>query len=149
MSQSSIQALLPMVSPAESRVLPSRVLPQLEASLLKSSRSLDSPGIPCCPLIAWFRGTPKPVVLPQRHNAAQLHPTSNGWNYLPGQAEQDKLYHHFYASSSSHLPRRLPLHILAPHSFLQAKADLGPDVWWLLFLPSLPLREEKVCSEPL
>lgn len=142
MSQSCIQPLLPMANPAESRVLPSWVLPQLEATLQNSSRSMDSPGIPCCPLIAWFRGTPKTADPPQRHNAAQLHPTSNGCTCLPGSSRARQAVSLSLCLCQA-LPRRLALHILVPHSFLSAKTDPDPHVWWLFLLSSLPQREEK------
>lgn len=94
---------------------------------------MDSPGIPCCPLKAWFKGTPKTVAPPQRHNAAQLHPTSNGWTRLAGPGSC--IIVSMPVSSSFHLPRRGNYNS-APHSFLRAKADLGPHLWWLLIVTS-------------
>lgn len=86
------------------------------------------------------------MVPPQRHNTAQLHPTSTGWTK---QNRTSCIIVSMPVSSSSHLPRRPALPIFAPHIFPRAEADLGPHLWWLLLPSSLPQREEKVCSEPL
>lgn len=83
-----------------------------------------------------------------RDNAAQLHPTSNGWTCLPGPSRTREAVLLSLCLCQA-LPIRLALLIFAPHSFPRAKADLGSHLWWLLFLSSLPQRQEKACSEPV
>lgn len=120
-------------------------------SLQKSSRSMDSPGLLYCPLRAWLRGTPKTVVPPQRHNSAQLHPTSNGWACLPGLSRTRQA-----VSLSLSLCQALPilpggqlctsLHLTAFQGQRQA--------WALIFggffsHHHFHREKKKVCSEPL